>query len=868
MLDTIADVPSNHKNYRAIKNKILNVGKHLKDEKKRRNDLCELRFGKEWEYDPNIDVYNNYKTAFQFWNQKHFQFKDCIKRDKIEKIPDEDMRFYKNITKKWQCDEVGGVWTPESYNRENFIDDGVCWMRESNSACGTRHQMRSMLQYAKDKDPKKKPLFEHDWKNDCNKDPNGCQWSTLKKDCISLESIEYSTELVIPRLPTSWPQDITNFDIQTYLQQYYAKMLDFYPQPYLPAIGEGNRCKGQSYKISQPQTVVNMILKGIAEKKSSNRGLLVWHSTGSGKTCTATAAMDAFWETDKNIVFVSSIEALASNPPEAFMECGVRLFPRFKQNRNKPFEEQVQIVKKQFEERGIRFFTFAQLAHFLLIAHPLKMKSKEQEIYHRNFLKNAVLIIDEVHNIFKPLPHQKTEHDALKKFLQDYSNPYAQDLKVVILTATPGENPKEIIELVNMVRDKKAPKITKPNWENPSEVRKFSQSLRGLISFFEISSDLTKYPKVVHKDPYVVPMSMTQYKKYTEAFKEMDPSDKDYDTLEKEEKTDRFYKPARKYSNTLFNFEDNISLYEFSSKMPVLLNNIKKYPDEKHYVYSTFFENRGFGGQGILAIAKIMEKELGYTRLSLQECRDFNKKGTLPTMKKRYVLATTTELNEPGRTIGQNLKELTRIFNNPANKNGDYVHVFLASNRFNEGVDFKALRHIHMFEPLLSSNKEIQTIGRGARYCSHKDLDLEKGEWIVNVHKYLADFPIETKLFDLPSMKTKVENTEKQLPAIEAELLKIKGKRGKEVATLRAQLKDTIQSIKQDLALYRKDLKEIEDIHPNNYEMVDIKITNDVKERLKEITMVLNIMKQASIDCKLFQKFHAQSGQHYKCIEP
>lgn len=867
-IDTIADVPKNHKKYFQIKSQILKVGRHIKEEKKRRNELCELMYTKDHEYDTTIPIYGKYKSAYQFWNQKPFKFIDCKERKTVEKIPDQENRFYMNISKKSQCDKVNGIWNPDSINRENFIDDGVCWIRESDSTCGTRHQERSMLLYGKTKDPKKKPFMEQDYKKDCNRDPTRCVWNTDKKDCVSVDSIEYANELVIPRLPLDWPEDITNFNFQNYLVQYYARALDFYPQPHLPIIGEGNRCVNQSYKISQPQTVINMTLKGMVDKKSTNRGLLVWHGVGSGKTCTGTAAMDAFWDTDKNIIFVSSIEALASNPPEAYMECALKLFPRFKQNKDKTYDEQFQIVRKQFEQRGVKFFTFAQLAHYALIANPLKMKSAEQEVYHRNYLKNAILIIDEVHNIFKPLPHQRTEHDGLKKFLQDYANKYTTNLNIVILTATPGENPNEIVELINMVRDRKAKKIAKPDLTSQQSLKEFSRSIRGLISYFDIASDITKYPKIVKHDPIVSRMSMTQYRRYTEAFNEIDKEDKDYPSLEKDEKAERYYKQARKYSNTLYNFENNMSLYEFSSKIPALLDTIRKYPDEKHYIYSTFFENRGYGGHGVLALAKILEKELGYTRLTHNECRVFNKNNSTPTKKKRYVLATTTELSDNGYAIGQNLKEMVKLFNNPMNKNGEFIHVFLASNKFNEGVDFKAVRHIHMFEPLLSANKEIQTIGRGARYCSHRDLKLESGEWVVNVHKYIADFPIETTLFDLPSMKAKIQNMDQVISQHESDLLKIKGKRGKEFSERRAHLKEILQQLNKEINLYKKEAKEIDMIHPDNYEMIDVKITKEVKERLRDTSIILNIMKQSSVDCKLFQKFHAQSNQKYTCIDP
>jgi hypothetical protein len=57
--------------------------------------------------------------------------------------------------------------------------------------------------------------------------------------------------------------------------------------------------------------------------------MLIWHSTGSGKTCTATSIMDGFWGTSKKIIYCSSVEAISSNPPINFYKCASDLFPRF-----------------------------------------------------------------------------------------------------------------------------------------------------------------------------------------------------------------------------------------------------------------------------------------------------------------------------------------------------------------------------------------------------------------------------------------------------------------------------------------------------------------------------------------------------------
>jgi len=584
--------------------------------------------------------------------------------------------------------------------------------------------------------------------------------------------------------------------------------------------------------------------------------------TVTHNTCTATGVMDAFWDTDKEIVFVSSIEALASNPPEAFMKCAVELFPRFKDPKIKDN------ITEEFQRRGVKFFTFAQLAHYLLISHPLKVK-KEDEPKHRNLLKNAVLIIDEVHNIFKPLPHQRAEHFALRDFLMDYKNPVTSNLNLAILTATPGDTAQEIVDLLNLVRDRKSPPIKVPDLRDPEGLISFGKKIRGLVSYFNISSDLTKYPLVQKLAPHKVPMTMTQYRKYVDVFKEIKPIEKDFDKLLATDKLDKYYKPARKYSNTLFTWEKNLLLNEFSSKIPVLLEELKKADKEKHFIYSTFFENRGYGGHGVLAIAHILEKELGYEKVDVAMARSINK-GSMPLLKpgkKRYMLAITNELaGNREHSTGENLQELVTLFNNVDNNKGELVHVFLASQKFNEGIDFKALRNVHIFEPFLMHNKELQTIGRGARYCSHGSLNINAGEWIVKVHKYLADFPIELNEYDVDVLKDHVANIRSEIAREEQALLDIKGKRGQEFTQKRNEGKAQVATLRVELAKAMKQLKEIDGLDPNKYIMIDQKIEDDMRERLKAQTLLLLAMKTHAVDCKLFQEFHSQTEEPYNCV--
>jgi len=57
---------------------------------------------------------------------------------------------------------------------------------------------------------------------------------------------------------------------------------------------------------------------------------------------------------------------------------------------------------------------------------------------------------------------------------------------------------------------------------------------------------------------------------------------------------------------------------------------------------------------------------------------------------------------------------------------GQNVKVVLISQAGSEGLDFKAVRQIHILEPWYNVNRTEQIIGRGVRNFSHKDLPFEK----------------------------------------------------------------------------------------------------------------------------------------------
>lgn len=631
-----------------------------------------------------------------------------------------------------------------------------------------------------------------------------------------------------------------------------------------------------------------------------NHRYLMGDFTVTHNTCTAGGVIDAFWDTNKQIIFTSSKDAIASNPPINFHTCVARLFPRFAQQ---PYNKDLDLIKEGFEKRNINFLSFAELANRIermekirkdlkIPSKPLKLKvaggkpetkidtlvnfiaktygvTKEsakaaaQKANARQLsdivdLDNCVLIMDEVHNLFRPISNQKKLYSKVEHHI---INPNVHpNLKVVILTATPGDNVTDAMKLINAVRDPTHPLIKQPNPENAQDVMRFKHDIRGIVSYFDMSGDTTKFPVVYDNGPVKYPMSANQFATYVEKYKEVTEGMKNYDKLAKDNQLAKYWQGARKYSNMLFSFDKTMQLTEFSSKLPALLEKIQLYPKEKQYCYSAFYTNQGTG-HGILEIGRQMEA-LGYKKLTVKEAKEVNKSGKQLPPAKRYILAIQKEIGEEGSvSAGNNLHEMLRIYNSEANKNGDIVHMLLASQGFNEGLDLKDVRHIHIFEPLVTMASDLQTIGRARRFCSHAHLN--QSDWTVQIHRYLTDFPssssknkqdIEMEITGALGRIGEMEDKLKALPP---------AKKGTDNASVKQLLKEKITSEKADLNLLKKSLKK--QVSSTDIKNIDEFIYTEAQNKMKDLFTIYHCMKESAVDCEILHKFHNNKAIH--CLD-
>jgi hypothetical protein len=78
-------------------------------------------------------------------------------------------------------------------------------------------------------------------------------------------------------------------------------------------------------------------------------------------------------------------------------------------------------------------------------------------------------------------------------------------------------------------------------------------------------------------------------------------------------------------------------------------------------------------------------------------------------------------------------KEAIRAARGVENKLGAVIKVVIGSQVASEGVDFRFIRELHLFDSWFHLNKMEQVLGRGVRFCSHSLLDEDKRNCTVHL---------------------------------------------------------------------------------------------------------------------------------------
>ena len=218
-------------------------------------------------------------------------------------------------------------------------------------------------------------------------------------------------------------------------------------------------CKFEEFEPKEQQ----IILPNYINPNTPFKGILLMHGTGSGKTMTAIRIAEQFKDQVKKYNTKIFVLVPGPNVKENFKKELVNTtgdtYIKNKQLLNQMSKEDVNYEKKMALNNALQFYKIMSYKTFQKIIEKTfnenkKIKSKYRKNEHGEYereividkivnMNNAVLIIDEAHNI--------TDTQCGLALHQIIKN--SENLRIILLTATPMINlADEIVELLNFIR--------------------------------------------------------------------------------------------------------------------------------------------------------------------------------------------------------------------------------------------------------------------------------------------------------------------------------------------------------------------------------------------------------------------------------
>jgi hypothetical protein len=210
---------------------------------------------------------------------------------------------------------------------------------------------------------------------------------------------------------------------------------------------------------------------------------------------------------------------------------------------------------------------------------------------------------------------------------------------------------------------------------------------------------------------------------------------------------------------------NNDEIGKYSSKIKTICDNIYnketgKVSEGIILIYSSYID------AGVIPMALALE-EMGFTRYG-EKSKPLFKTPPVPlvdvrtmkppTSKKDFKVAKYIMITGDPRISSSNDMDVKALTNNDnifkeekdgtiRDISGENIKVVIISQAGSEGLDFKAIRQVHIMEPWYNVNRNEQIIGRAVRNFSHKDLPFEKrnvqiflyGTMLTNAKEEAAD---------------------------------------------------------------------------------------------------------------------------------
>lgn len=247
------------------------------------------------------------------------------------------------------------------------------------------------------------------------------------------------------------------------------------------------------------------------------KGMLLWHSVGTGKTCSAIASVsNEFERQGYTILWVTRTTLKSDIWKNIFSQvCHAKLRELLVENPNfdipKDPKKQFELLSKSWRIRPISYKQFSNLVSKKNIYYERLVKLNGEA----DPLRKTVIVIDEAHKLYGVSDLSTIEKPDMNKFHEALMNSYTisgnESAKVLLMTATPiTENPLELVKLINLCKplDMQMPSeinlfaskyLDENGYFTTAGKKKFKDDMSGYISYLNRERDARTFSQpIIH----------------------------------------------------------------------------------------------------------------------------------------------------------------------------------------------------------------------------------------------------------------------------------------------------------------------------------------------------------------------------------
>ena len=255
--------------------------------------------------------------------------------------------------------------------------------------------------------------------------------------------------------------------------------------------------------------------------QSPYKGLLLFHSVGTGKTCSAIATATASFEPEGYTILWVTRTTLKSDVYKNMFDDVCHLILAEKMKKGLVMPEDLTRRKNLLSKNWIEPISYKTFSNLLTPgAHNVYMDKLIQRNGKADILKKTLIVIDEAHKLYGGdlKAGERPDMEIMARLLQkSYDTSGKDSARLLLMTATPFTNsPLELFQLINLCKETPSEKITtdlnefKRSYMNAEAmltetgVKKLADKLSGYISYLNREQDPTQFAQPIMIDVPVI----------------------------------------------------------------------------------------------------------------------------------------------------------------------------------------------------------------------------------------------------------------------------------------------------------------------------------------------------------------------------